>query len=66
MHGIRRNTTVQVLTELYAESDQDAVMVTTRQALRRALRRRARGRGRPINVGTDDPDADVEGGLRAR
>ena len=32
MHGIRRNTTVQVLTELYAESDQDAVLVTTRQA----------------------------------
>jgi hypothetical protein len=32
MRGIRRNTTVQVLTELYAESDQDAVLVTTRQA----------------------------------
>lgn len=32
MHGVRRNTTVQVLTELYAESDQDAVLMTTRQA----------------------------------
>jgi HK97 family phage major capsid protein len=32
IHGVRRNTTVQVLTELYAESDQDAVLVTTRQA----------------------------------
>jgi hypothetical protein len=32
IHGVRRNTTVQILTELYAESDQDAVLVTTRQA----------------------------------
>lgn len=33
IHGVRRNTTVQILTELYAESDQDAVLMTTRQAL---------------------------------
>jgi hypothetical protein len=50
IHGIRRNTTVQVLTELYAESDQDAVLVTTRQGFT------ARWPGEPaiaegINVG---------------
>jgi HK97 family phage major capsid protein len=32
VRGLRRGVTVQVLRELYAESDQDAVIVTTRQA----------------------------------
>lgn len=32
VRGIRRGVTVQVLKELYAESDQDAILATTRQA----------------------------------
>lgn len=32
VRGLRRGVSVQVLRELYAESDQDAVIVTTRQA----------------------------------